>query len=130
MSNRIEMLTNLCCVVCGAKDEFGSAVVSRANVRNIGLIFDQNLGATEIAKLEDTAVRIKQQILGLDISMANALRVDVCKSSEKLVDVELDFKNRHRCLHLVEKAGCTVHSFGNKLLYEVEINFISLINPG
>lgn len=58
--------------------------------------------------------------------MADALRVNVCKGSEELVDVQLDFQSGHGRLHLVEKARGPIDSFGNKLLNEIEINFILL----
>lgn len=115
---------NFRCVVGSAKYEFRRTVVSRADVRNIRLVLYQNLGATEIAKLEDAAGGVEEEVLRLDISVADALRVYVCERAEQLVDVELDLEDRHGGFHLVEVAGCAVNSLGDKLENEVEIDFI------
>jgi hypothetical protein len=58
--------------------------------------------------------------------VADALRVDVRERSEELVDVQLDFKNRHDGLHLVEVAGRTVDGFRNKFEHKVEVDFVLL----
>jgi hypothetical protein len=118
--------TNLGGVVCGSENQLRSPVVTRANVRDIGLILDQNLGASEIAQLQHTSRRIKEQILGLDIPVADSLGVDVCERPEKLVDVELDFEDRHDSLHLVEVARGAVDSLGNEFEDEVEVDFVLL----
>jgi hypothetical protein len=52
--------------------------------------------------------------------------VDVGEGAEELVDVELDFKDRHDCLQLVEVARGTVDGFGNELEDEVEVDFVPL----
>lgn len=58
--------------------------------------------------------------------MANALRVDVRQSSEQLVNVEFNFKDRHRRLHLVEESGGSIDCLRNKFLDEIQVNFILL----
>ena len=58
--------------------------------------------------------------------MADALRVYVCEGTEELVDVELDFKNWHGCLHLVEISGCSVDGLRDIFLYKIEVDFILL----
>lgn len=103
-------------IICCTKNQLGGTVVSRADVRHIGLVLDQYLCTTEITELEDATVRVEEEVLRLDVSVANALRVDVGESPEELVNVQLDLKDRHRCLHLVEESGRTVDSLGNKLL--------------
>ena len=62
----------------------------------------------------------------LDVAMADALGVNICEGTEELVDVELDFKNWHGCLHLVEISGCPVDGLRDIFLYEVEVDFILL----
>ena len=47
--------TNLGSVICGAKYKLGSSVVSRTDIRDIGLIFDENLCAPEVAQFQYTA---------------------------------------------------------------------------
>lgn len=65
--------TNLSSVVGGAEDKLRGSIVSRADVRDIGLVLHENLCASEIAELQYTAGWIQEQILGLDVSMAYAL---------------------------------------------------------
>jgi hypothetical protein len=66
-------LTNLWRVVLCPKDQLGSSIVPRANVGNVRFVFHQNLSAAEITKLQDTSRRVKQEVLWLDISVADAL---------------------------------------------------------
>lgn len=54
------LFTNFGGVVGGTKDQLWSTVVSRANVRYVWLVFDQDFGATEIAKLEDTCAWVQE----------------------------------------------------------------------
>lgn len=121
------MPTDLGCVVSGAKNQLRCPVVSRANVRDVGLVFHEDFGAAEIAKLQNSTVRVKEKVLWLDVAVANALRMDVSQGPEELVDVELDFENRHRGLHLVEEAGSTVDGLGNELLHQIEIHLVLLL---
>ena len=58
--------------------------------------------------------------------MTDALRVDVGKRAEQLVDIELDLENRHGGLHLIEIARCAVDGLRNELLDEIEVDFIFL----
>lgn len=100
----IEQLTNFGRVVSGAENQLRSAVVSRTNVRDIGFVLHQNLGASKITKLEHTSVGVQEQVLRLDIPMANTLRMDIGKSTEKLVDIQLDLQDWHGGLHFIEEA--------------------------
>lgn len=85
-----ERHTDLGCVICGAEDQLRGTVVARANVGNIGFVFDEDLSRTEVAELQNTSVGIQEQILGLDVSMADSLGVDVGQRPEKLVNVQLN----------------------------------------
>lgn len=58
--------------------------------------------------------------------MADSLRVDIRERAEELVDIKLDFQNRHRGLHLVKVPRSTVNRFWNKLEYQVQVQFILL----
>jgi hypothetical protein len=58
--------------------------------------------------------------------MADALRVDVCERSEKLVDEKLDFEDGHDGLHLVEVARSTVDGLWYEFENQVEVDFILL----
>lgn len=122
-----ERHTNLGGVIGGSKDELRCTVVSRADVGHIWLVLYEYLGAAEVAQLEDSGSRIEKKILGLNISMTDALRMNVCEGAEKLVDVELHFEYRHDCLHLVEVPRRPIHGFWDKLKHEVEVDLIFLL---
>lgn len=49
----------------------------------------QLLCAAKVAQLEYGRFRVKQQILRLDITMANAQRMDIGQASEQLIHIEL-----------------------------------------
>ena len=97
-------LTDLGGIVGCPKDKLRSTIVARAYVRNVGFVLDQDLGTTEIAELENTGIRIKQEVLRLNITMANSLRMDIRERAEKLEDVNFYLQDRHRCLHFVKEA--------------------------
>ena len=64
-------------VVGCAKDELGRAVVAGANVADVGLASNKDLGRTKVAELEDASRRVQKEILGLDVAVADADGVDV-----------------------------------------------------
>jgi len=76
-------------VVDGAKDEFRGAVITGANVRYIWLSFDEILGRAEVTQLKHARVWIEEQILRLNVTMANSLMVKIRKRPEKLIHVQL-----------------------------------------
>lgn len=118
--------TDLGCVVGRTEDQLRRPVVTRADVGDVGLVFNQNLGRSEIAQLQDTSVRVQQEVLGLDVAMTNSLGVDVGQRPEQLVDVELDLEHGHSGLEFVEVARGTVHGFRDILENQVEVHFIFL----
>lgn len=71
------MLTNIGRVVRGSKDELGCAVVPRADVADVGLASNEDLGRPKVAELENAGGGVKEEILGLDVPVANADGVDV-----------------------------------------------------
>lgn len=70
-------LTNVGSVIRCAEDEFRGAVVSRTNVRHVGLSLDQDLGRTEITQFEHTCRWVQQQVLRLDVAVTDADRMNV-----------------------------------------------------
>lgn len=52
--------------------------------------------------------------------------MDVGKRAEQLVGVELDLKNRHNGLHLVEVARRTVDCLRNIFEYQIEVHLVFL----
>jgi hypothetical protein len=118
--------TNFGGVVSSTKNELGCTVVPRADVWDVGLILDQDLSTAKVAQLKNSAVGIEKEVLRLDVSVADALRVDVGKGSEELVDVQLDLQGGHSGLHFIEKTRCPVDGLRNEFLDEIEIDLILL----
>ena len=106
-------LTDLGGVICGTENQLRSSVVTRADVGDVRLIFNQYFRAPKVAKFENTGRGIEQKILGLDISMADTHRVDVSEGTKQLVDVDLDLKYGHGRFHFVEKARCAIDGLGD-----------------
>lgn len=77
-------------IVCSSEDKFGGTIIPRADIRHVWLILNQYLGATKITQLQNTRSGVQQEVLGLDISMTDALGVDICERAKELVNVELD----------------------------------------
>ena len=57
--------------------------------------------------------RVDQQVLWLDVSVANTQRVNVGESSERLVRIELDKKIWNWLLHLVIVLEHAIYCFRN-----------------
>ena len=79
---------NRCWVLGEAKDEFWSSVVSGNNVRCVFPLWIDNLAASEITNF-DFALLWKQNIFWFEVSMGDAILVDVLESVQKLVRVFL-----------------------------------------
>lgn len=114
-------------VVGGAEDKLWCSVVSGADVGHVWLVLDQDLCRPEVTELENAGCWVQQQVLWLNIAVADALRVDVGESAEKLVNVELDLKDWHGGLHLVEISRRAVDGLWNEFLDQVEVNLVLLV---
>lgn len=88
----IQIVTDLCGIVYGTKYQLRCPVVSRADVRHVRFAVQQLLGAAKVAQLQYGRLRVEQQVLGFDITMADTERVDVRETPEQLVHVELHRK--------------------------------------
>ena len=115
-------------VVGSTEDELGCTVISRANVRDVGLAADEVLRTPEVAEFQNARVRVEEQVLRLDISMADALRVDVGKASKQLVHVQLDEGPRDGLLAFRVLSCHLVHCFRDELEHEVEVYFVLLLS--
>lgn len=73
-----------------------------------------------------THLWIEQQILRLDIAMADAEGVDVSEGPGELVEVELDEEHRQRLLALVVRPRHAVHGFRHELQHQVKVQFVRL----
>lgn len=74
-------------IVRGTEDELRSAVVARADVRDVGLGAHQVFCGPEVAQLQNARLRIEQQVLRLDVPVAYTQRMDVREAPEQLVHV-------------------------------------------
>lgn len=119
--------TNFCCVVGCAENQLGRTIVPRTDVRDVGLILNKDLGGPEIAEFQNTGVLIKEEILRFDVSVTDALGVNVRQGAEELVDVKLNLQHRHGCLHLVEVSRRPVDGLGDIFEDKVEVHFIFLL---
>ncbi|KAI3487957.1 hypothetical protein L1887_48040 [Cichorium endivia] len=73
-------------VIGGAKDELGSSVVPGADVADVGLAGDEDLGGAKVAELEDAGRGVEQQVLRLDVAVADADGVDLGVVARGTVD--------------------------------------------
>ena len=80
-----------CGVFSQAQNEFRSTIVARNYVRSVFSIRVDNFTASEIADLHFALFR-QQHILGLEVSMANVVLVNVFEPIQQLVDVFLKIK--------------------------------------
>jgi hypothetical protein len=73
-----EAHTNTRSIVGRTKDELRRSVIPGADVADVGFAGDEDLCAAKVAELEDTGGRVEEEILGLDVAVADANRMDVC----------------------------------------------------
>lgn len=125
-SRPLPRLTDLGRVVGGAKDQFRRSVVPRANVRHIRLVLDENLCAAKVAQLQDARAGVEEEVLRLDVAVADALRVDVRQGPEELVDVELHLEDGHRSLELVEESRRPIDGFRDEFLHQIQVHLVLL----
>lgn len=125
---KMSIRTDLGGVVGGTEDKFRRAIVARADVRDIGLVLDQDLSTAKVAELQYASSGIKQEILRLDVAVADALRVNVRQGAEELVGVELHLNHGHGSLHFVEVARRAVDGLGDIFENQVEVHFILLLS--
>jgi len=65
-------------IVGRTKDKLRCSVIPGADVADVGFTSDENLCAAKVAELEDSGRGIEEEVLGLDVAMADANRMDVC----------------------------------------------------
>ena len=72
-------------------------------------------------------VGVDEDVLGLDVSVADALGVDVGDGAEELVGVELDEDGRHHLLHLEVLLHDAVDGLGDVVHDHVQVHFVRLL---
>lgn len=119
--------TDLGGVVGSTENQLRSAVVTRADVGNVGLVGDEDLSAAKVAELEDAGARVKKEILGLDITVTDALGVNVGERAEQLVCVQLHLEEWHGGLELIEVPRSTVDGLWDVFQYQVQVDLVLLL---
>ena len=69
----------------------------------------------KIAEFQDAEIWIEEQILWFDISMANAVRMNVTEGAEQLIHIQLDVEHWNSLLNktiIKNQASETYFSFG------------------
>jgi hypothetical protein len=72
------------------KNQLRRPLLATAYVTDIGLAADQPFRAAEVADLEHVRLRVDQQVLRLDIAVADVLRVDLGQRAHHLPRVDFD----------------------------------------
>mmetsp|Transcript_6086 Transcript_6086/g.17155 ORF Transcript_6086/g.17155 Transcript_6086/m.17155 type:complete len:342 (+) Transcript_6086:192-1217(+) len=118
-----------CRVVRGSKNQLWRSVVARADVRDVGLPLHKPLGRAEVAQLQRVRVAVHEEVLRLDVAVADPHSVDVRTGAAHLVGVQLHEDVRHRLLHLDVMLHDTVNRVAAVLHHHVEVGLARLI-PG
>lgn len=113
-------------VVRGAEDELRGAIVAGANVADVRLSCDEDLGRAKVAKLEDPGGGVEKEVLGLDVAVTDADGVDVHEGAEELVHIQLDLEHGHGLLELDIVAAGAVDGLWDVFEHKVEVHFIFL----
>ena len=113
-------------VVGCPEDELGSAVVARADVADVGLARDEDLGGAKVAELEDAGGGVEEEVLGLDVAVADADGMDVHEGTEELVHIQLDLEHRHGLLELGIVPASAIDGLRDVFEHKVEVHFIFL----
>ena len=72
--------------------------------------------------------RVNQNVLRLDVSMTDTLRVNICNRSEQLVRVDFDKQVRDHLLHLQILFHYPVGCIRDVVHDHIQINFVFLIS--
>lgn len=76
------------------------------------------------------ALGVNEDILGLDISMADALSMDIGNGSKQLVGVDLDQQVWDHLLHLQVLFHDTVCGIWDVVHHHIKVNFLWLVSVG
>lgn len=82
--------TNVGGVIGCAKDEFRGSIIPGTNVADVGLASHQDLCRAKIAELQNPGSRVEEKILGFDISVTDANRMNVSQGPHELIHIQLD----------------------------------------
>lgn len=118
--------TDVSGVVGGTEDELRRAVVAGADVADVGLAGDEDLGRAKVAELEDAGGGVEKEVLGLDVAVTDADGVDVHEGAEELVHIQLDLEHGHGLLELDIVAASAVDGLGDVFEHKVEVHFVFL----
>jgi len=108
-------------VVRAPENKLRRAVVPAANIRHVGLSLNEGLGAAEVAQLELVVAGIEEEVLGLDVAVADAHGVDVAQGAAQLVHVEAHEEDGEGDLGLLVLSGDGVDCLGDEFEHQVEV---------
>ena len=74
-------------VLGGVEEDFGGAVVARADVGVLAKGVEKGAGAAEVADFEDTGGEVDEEVGGLDVTVDDAVVVDVAEGADKVAGV-------------------------------------------
>ena len=105
-----------CCRTGGCSARVGWAcVAARAH-----------LCAAKVNELEPQRRRVDEQVVGLQVSVADALRVNVLESLERLIEVDAHVINWKALPLLLEAERNGADGVGQKVHHEVQIRLVAL----
>lgn len=118
--------TDLGGIVGGTEYQLRGAVVAGADVGDVGLVGDEDLSTAKVAELENAGAGVKEEVLGFDVTVADALGMDVGERAEQLVCVQLHLEEWHGSLELVEVPRSTVDGLWDVFKHQVEVDLVLL----
>ena len=82
------------------------------------------LGTAKVAQLENPTVRVEQEVLRFNVTVADTVRVDVGQGPKELIHVQLDKGDGDGLLLLAVLPGHLVHCLGNVLQYQIQVDLV------
>ena len=119
-------LTDIRRVVGSSENELWCAVVPRADITDVGLARHENLCRPKVAQLQNPGSGVQEQVLGFDVTMTDANRVDVSEGPQELIHVQFDLEGGHGLFEFGIVATGTIHGFRYIFEHKVEINLVLL----
>ena len=101
--------------------------VPGADISHVRFPFFEFFGGTKITEDESIELGVDQDILGLDISMANAQVVNISECPEHLISIDFAQHIRKLIFDFVVIPEDFVQSIGNIVHDQVEVNVIFLL---
>ena len=115
-------------VIWITEDELWCSIVSWTNVRNIRFPRNKLFCRAKVTKLENMAAHITKDVLGLDITMADALCMNISNASHQLVWIKFNNQVGHLLLHFMELFHHSIRRVWDVVHHNIQVNFVWLIS--